>query len=553
MRGSILVASVAGAAAAFAPAAAGRPALSVAKHSGFARTSALKANEMPNYADYMQARNGIASGDMAPQAFVGEPEGGAFAGGARTAELAVASKTAVALHPWQGDGTADRLSFAAGDRITVLEEREPDGWWMGELNGKRGWFPSAFCRIEAAGAPAVAPAPAPKVEKDWFSALRNDNNGVQDDKPDYERMPWWEQIAKGSEYTENQRKDRRTVFMHDDWVRHRSSERFFRNMKTIGSSGINQNLFSEITFVTMVSIFVVISNMLLVSYQDFGGVVHPGPLNFLDTNLKAISLPALPFSVMMPALSLLLVFRTNTAYFRWNEARTLWGGLINNCRNVVRQCNTFFPDDPYHQNLKKRMAAETQCFIRALRNFLRGPSDDDTLRKELYELVDEGLMTRDQADAVMAASNRPMFSLQAMSTTLRKAQIPDIDRSRIDSTISVLVDLTGANERIFKSPIPLVYTRLTARFLTVFLTLLPLALWGVLGDSWNHWATIPATLSISFFLFGIEEVGIQIEEPFSILPLEAFCNGAITATMEEMLGAVKSGVFDKEDPQVPKA
>ena len=116
----------------------------------------------------------------------------------------------------------------------------------------------------------------------------------------------------------------------------------------------------------------------------------------------------------------------------------------------------------------------------------------------------------------------------------------------------MLVDLTGANERIF-NPIPLVYTRLTARFLTVFLTLLPLALWGVLGDSWNHWATIPATLSISFFLFGIEEVGIQIEEPFSILPLEAFCNGAITATMEEMLGAVKSGVFDKEDPQVPKA
>ena len=69
----------------------------------------------------------------------------------------------------------------------------------------------------------------------------------------------------------------------------------------------------------------------------------------------------------------------------------------------MRQCNTFFPDDPYHQSLKKRMAAETQCFIRALRNFLRGPSDDDTLRKELYELVDEGLMTRDQADAVMAA------------------------------------------------------------------------------------------------------------------------------------------------------
>ena len=35
--------------------------------------------------------------------------------------------------------------------------------------------------------------------------------------------------------------------------------------------------------------------------------------------------------------------------------------------------------------------------------------------------------------------------------------------ARIDASISVLVDLTGANERIFKSPIPLVYTRLTGK------------------------------------------------------------------------------------------
>lgn len=146
----------------------------------------------------------------------------------------------------------------------------------------------------------------------------------------------------------------------------------------------------------------------------------------------------------------------------------------------------------------------------------------------------------------MGASNRPCFCLNAMSMTLRKANIDPIQGSRIDSTISILLDLTGANERIFKSPIPLVYTRLTSRFLSFFLVLLPLALWGQLGESWNHWATVPAEFFIAFFLFGIEEVGIQTEEPFSILPLEAFCNGAIKATSEEMLLAVKSGVFNSE-------
>jgi len=294
------------------------------------------------------------------------------------------------------------------------------------------------------------------------------------------------------------------------------------------------------------SVFVVVFNMLFYSYTDFAGVAHPGPLSFLDVNIGALSLPALPFTILMPALSLLLVFRTNTAYFRWNEARTLWGGLINNCRNVVRQANTFFPDDAHHLTLKRRLAAETAAFVKALRNFLRGPTDDDTLRAELAELVYAGHMSPAQADATMAASNRPMFCLSAMSATLRKASIDPMQAARIDATISTLVDLTGANERIFKSPIPLVYTRLTSRFLTIFLTLLPLALWGQLASSWNHWATIPSTFVISFFLCGICEVGIQIEEPFSVLPLEAFCDGAIAATSEEMLNAVHSGIFDED-------
>ena len=44
-----------------------------------------------------------------------------------------------------------------------------------------------------------------------------------------------------------------------------------------------------------------------------------------------------------------------------------------------------------------------------------------------------------------------------------------------------------------------------ARFLSVFLVLMPLGLWQALGESWNHWATIPATFVISFFLLGYLE------------------------------------------------
>ena len=119
---------------------------------------------------------------------------------------------------------------------------------------------------------------------------------------DGDRVPFWKQDES---YSERGRQWRRTVFMHDDWVRHRSSNRFVRNMRTLGSSGINQALSKELTFVTLDAVFVVLINALFAGYQDFSGVVHPGPLH-----MPALMLPALPFTILMPALSLLLVFRT---------------------------------------------------------------------------------------------------------------------------------------------------------------------------------------------------------------------------------------------------
>jgi len=35
---------------------------------------------------------------------------------------------------------------------------------------------------------------------------------------------------------------------------------------------------------------------------------------------------------------------------------------------------------------------------------------------------------------------------------------------------------------------------------------------------------IPATAVLSLFLFGIEELSTQLEEPFTILPMQAFCD-----------------------------
>jgi predicted membrane chloride channel (bestrophin family) len=378
--------------------------------------------------------------------------------------------------------------------------------------------------------------------------------------------------------------------MHDEWVKHRSSERFIKNLRTSFKSGVSMALrmvrgsaavwhhraalrerlafplfrayvcfhvlalmvclllpiAQELMFVIFTSIFCVIVNMLLTGYHDFSGTLHKSPFQAvaLVRLIKKVALPAFPFTIAMPALSLLLVFRVNTAYARWNEARTLWGGVVNNCRNVVRQANVFFPETKQAEHLKDVLAANTAAFAKSLRNFLRGPTDDAAFRSELEELVAGRLMSQGQVEACMTARNRPIFMLNAVSTALRKADLHPIERSRIDQTVANLVELTGACERIFKSPVPLVYTRHTSRFLAFFLLCLPFGIWPVMGDSWNHWLTIPVSAVLSFFLLGIEEIGIQIEEPFSILPLEALCDGAIAATITELLQSKRDKTFD---------
>ena len=78
--------------------------------------------------------------------------------------------------------------------------------------------------------------------------------------------------------------------------------------------------------------------------------------------------------------------------------------------------------------------------------------------------------------------------------------------------------VAGGCERILSTPMPLSYTRFTGRSLMVWLATLPVALWPLMG-----WATVPAMFVTSYVVLGIDEIGVEIEEPFAILPLQALC------------------------------
>mmetsp|Transcript_69921 Transcript_69921/g.210081 ORF Transcript_69921/g.210081 Transcript_69921/m.210081 type:complete len:329 (+) Transcript_69921:250-1236(+) len=149
------------------------------------------------------------------------------------------------------------------------------------------------------------------------------------------------ETTRGAEYQEAVRQYRRTVFMHGDWVDHRSTDRFFRSLTSVLESGVIRARERELTMVASIAAFTVVWNILASGYTDFEMIKHSGLIDYMPP----IALPLSIFSLTGPSLGLLLVFRTNTAYGRWDDARKQWGSIINNCRSLVREANTFMSEE----------------------------------------------------------------------------------------------------------------------------------------------------------------------------------------------------------------
>eukprot|EP00887_Chlorella_sp_A99_P008252 scaffold12.g8252.t1 len=161
------------------------------------------------------------------------------------------------------------------------------------------------------------------------------------------------------------------------------------------------------------------------------------------------------------------------------------------------------------------------------------------------ELMD--VLTEEELQLLLDAHHRrapvcqwpgPSFALSVLSELLAVAPLRESNRSRIDENLTFFEDAVGTCERILRTPIPLSYTRHTSRFLVMWLGLLPLGLWPTCGLG-----TIPLAVVIALLLLGIEEIGVQIEEPFGILPLEDLCEeleGDLYALLEEAPAAKKT-------------
>merc|ERR1719223_1204219 len=141
-------------------------------------------------------------------------------------------------------------------------------------------------------------------------------------------------------YGEGSRKYRRTVYTHNEWVKHRSSDRFVNNLGSLFNSGIYKQIGKEVLLTTSVAAFVWAWNLLVGGYQDLAGMMHDPILN--EQWAMVVGLPLTIFTVLSPSLGLLLVFRTNASYKRWDEARKFWGLNINHTRDLNRMATAWY-------------------------------------------------------------------------------------------------------------------------------------------------------------------------------------------------------------------
>jgi hypothetical protein len=66
---------------------------------------------------------------------------------------------------------------------------------------------------------------------------------------------------------------------------------------------------------------------------------------------------------------------------------------------------------------------------------------------------------------------------------------------------------------------------------------MPFGLWA-----YTHWLTIPIMMAITMLLVGVENIGIQCEQPFMVLPLSSLsagCRAAVQGVGISQDGAAK--------------
>lgn len=229
--------------------------------------------------------------------------------------------------------------------------------------------------------------------------------------------------------------------------------------------------------------------------------LHFYPKSSVLKNLTSV------YSLLGFVISLLLVFRTNTAYDRWWEGRKLWGAVVNDSRNLA----SLLAVSKLTQEEKNRFIQLINGFCTAMKEHLR--------RNKIVMPFpfDESNHVQNQPLWIAHEMRKELASLQ------EQGRIDSIQCQQIHRHLDQLIDSLGACERILNTPIPYSYSSFFKKFIFIYVVTMPLAF----VEQFEYWSVLISTF-VFYALVSMEILAEEIEDPFGTdtndLPVDDICN-----------------------------
>ncbi|MDQ0639122.1 putative membrane protein [Pedobacter sp. W3I1] len=259
---------------------------------------------------------------------------------------------------------------------------------------------------------------------------------------------------------------------------------------------------------------------LMLAVAIFSGLVAFAELNFFQLSKSSyVTNIGMMHSLLGFVLSMLLVFRTNTAYDRWWEGRKMLGSLTNVSRNLAMKIKAlklteedvrFFeygiPKYAFalKEHLRERMYFGKNSLLIEVEEGKHVPNQiAGSLINRLYELLERSAISQEQFIVLSGDFNQ-------------------------------FTDICGACERIKNTPIPYSYSAFIKKFIFIYVITLPIGWVFSLG-----YFVVPIVPFILYVLASLELIAEEIENPFgedaNDLPVDQICTN-IEKHVEEILG-----------------
>lgn len=202
---------------------------------------------------------------------------------------------------------------------------------------------------------------------------------------------------------------------------------------------------------------------------------------------------------------------------------------MNNSRSLTRQLIAFTHHSAITRQLLENLVYRHIAFVYAMAA---------RLRQQNAEAAIEPFLPVDEFDQIKKKTHIPNLLLLHNAYAIKKLHhdnhITDIELLRLEETMLQLTDNLGAAERIKNTPFPVPYSYFTWLLVHLFAILVPFGMVDAFG-----YLTIPAAMCAIFIFLVIEQIAVEIQDPFSNrendIPVNSISQN-IEFDLKEMLG-----------------